>query len=330
MTLDDAIRADPMSTTLPVTTGAVAVPTRVRLAPGERRRLARRYRWRRYLIALGFLAPSLVFFSIFLLWPTIQVAYQTLYTGGILGDLRYVGLDNWTKLPGNAIAIRSLINSVSFSLLVVPAMILIGLGLGMLLVGIRRGGASFRALLYFPTLAPVVVASLIWLFVVHPDFGAFNLGLRLVGAQPLNWLGTPELALPTLAALDIWRGIGFWALFFLATLVALPQELYSAAHLDGANAWQRFRYLTIPLIRGPLLFALVIATIYTLQVFDSVFVLTDGSPAGATQTLVWYIYKALFQFDNIGLGATLSMLLLGFILILTLILMRLLRARGTT
>ena len=116
--------------------------------------------------------------------------------------------------------------------------------------------------------------------------------------------------MPTLAALDVWRGIGFWALFFLATLVALPQELYAAAHLDGANAWQRFRYLTIPLIRGPLLFALVIATIYTLQVFDSVFVLTDGSPAGATQTLVWYIYKALFQFDNVGLGATLSMLLL--------------------
>jgi ABC-type sugar transport system permease subunit len=319
-----------MSTTLPVTQGPVAVRTRARLEPSERRRLARRYRWRRYLVALGFIAPSLVFFSVFLLWPTIQVAYQTLYTGGILGDLRYVGLDNWTKLPSNAIAIRSLTNSVTFSLLVVPAMIIIGLGLGMLLVGIRRGGASFRALLYFPTLAPVVVASLIWLFVVHPDFGAFNLGLRLVGGQPLNWLGTPELALPTLAALDVWRGIGFWALFFLATLVALPQELYAAAHLDGANGWQRFRYLTIPLIRGPLLFALVIATIYTLQVFDSVFVLTDGSPAGATQTLVWYIYKALFQFDNIGLGATLSMLLLTFILILTLILMRLLRARGTT
>ena len=124
-----------MSATLPVTGGPVAVPARARLAPGERRRLARRYRWRRYLVALGFLAPSLVFFSVFLLWPTLQVAYQTLYTGGILGDLRYVGLDNWTKLPGNAIAIRSLSNSVTFSLLVVPAMIIIGLGLGMLLVG---------------------------------------------------------------------------------------------------------------------------------------------------------------------------------------------------
>ena len=111
-----------MSATLPVTGGPVAVPARARLAPGERRRLARRYRWRRYLVALGFLAPSLVFFSVFLLWPTLQVAYQTLYTGGILGDLRYVGLDNWTKLPGNAIAIRSLTNSVTFSLLVVPAM----------------------------------------------------------------------------------------------------------------------------------------------------------------------------------------------------------------
>jgi ABC-type sugar transport system permease subunit len=319
-----------MSATVPLAGEPVVVRMRERLDPRERRRLARRYRWRRYLVAFGFLAPSLLFFSVFLLWPTIQVGYQTLYTGGILGDLRYVGLDNWAKLPSNQIAVRSLVNSVTFSLLVVPAMIIIGLGLGMLLVGIRRGSATFRALLYFPTLAPVVVASLIWLFMVHPDFGAFNIGLRLVGGQPLNWLGTQSLALPTLAALDVWRGVGFWALFFLATLIALPQELYSAAHLDGANAWQRFRHLTVPLIRGPLLFALVIATIYTLQVFDSIFVLTDGSPAGATQTLVWYIYKALFQFDNVGLGATLSLLLLGFILLLTLIQMRLLRARGTT
>src|SRR5688572_29391689 len=140
-----------MSTTLPVTESTVTMPTRARLDPGARRRLERRYRWRRYLIAFGFLAPSLLFFSVFLLWPTVQVAYQTLYTGGILGELRYVGLDNWTKLPSNAIAIRSLINSVTFSLLVVPAMIVIGLGLGLLLVGIKRGGASFRALLYFPT-----------------------------------------------------------------------------------------------------------------------------------------------------------------------------------
>src|SRR5687768_783436 len=158
-----------MSAILPIAAEPVMVRARARLDPRERRRLERRYRWRRYLVAFGFLAPSMLFFSVFLLWPTIQVAYQTLYTGGILGDLRYVGLDNWTKLPSNAIAIRSLINSVTFSLLVVPAMIVIGLVLGMLLVGIKRGGASFRALLYFPTLAPVVVASLIWLFVVHPD-----------------------------------------------------------------------------------------------------------------------------------------------------------------
>ena len=139
-----------MSATLPVTGGPVDCPLGRASTPGERRRLARRYRWRRYLIALGFLAPSLLFFSVFLLWPTIQVAYQTLYTGGILGDLRYVGLDNWTKLPGNAIAIRSLTNSVTFSLLVVPAMIIIGLGLGILLVGIKAG----RRVVPCPALLP--------------------------------------------------------------------------------------------------------------------------------------------------------------------------------
>jgi ABC-type sugar transport system permease subunit len=303
---------------------------RERLGVSERRRLERRYRWRRYAIALGFLFPSLLFFVIFLLVPCVQVVIQTFQTGGILDDLRFTGLTNWQKLPSNPLVIRSLLNSALYAVMAVPTVILIGMGLGLLLVYVQRGSTALRGLLYFPTLAPIVVASLIWLFMVHPDFGAFNLSIRLLGGQPQNWLGTTTLALPTLAALEVWRGIGFWALFFLATFVALPQELYAAAQLDGANAWQRFRNLTLPLIRGPLLFALVIATIFSLQVFDSVFVLTDGSPAGATQTLVWYIYKALFQFDNVGLGASLSVLLLAIILALTLVQMRVLRSRPGT
>jgi ABC-type sugar transport system permease subunit len=301
---------------------------RPRLAADARRRLARRYRWRRYLVAYLFLVPNLVFFVLFMLVPCVQVVLETFQKGGILGGLSWTGLTNWQKLPSNAIAVRSLSNTFGFAAMAVPGLIILGMVVGMMLVYVRRGGAAMRALLYFPTLAPVVVASLIWLFVVHPDFGAFNFALRLAGLQPLNWLGTRELAMPTIAALEVWRGIGFWGLFFLATFVALPQELYAAAHLDGASAWRRFVHLTLPLIRRPLLFALVIATIYCLQIFDAVFVLTDGSPAGATQTLVWYVYKALFQFDDVGLGATLSVLLLAVILVLTLLLMRLLRSRA--
>ena len=168
----------------------------------------------------------------------------------------------------------------------------------------------------------------IWLYkLIHPDFGALNFIIRTAGGEPLNFLGTTALALPTIATVEIWRGVGFWAVFFLAALIGLPDELYEAAHLDGTSAWQRFVYITVPLLRPTILFALVLATIYNLQIFDTVFVMTDGGPANSTATIVWYIYRTLFTYGNVGYGATLSFVLLIVILILTLILMRLLRGR---
>jgi ABC-type sugar transport system permease subunit len=162
---------------------------------------------------------------------------------------------------------------------------------------------------------------------IHPDFGAFNLIIRAFGGEPLNFLGRGELALPVVASVETWRGIGFWAVFFLAALIALPSELFQAAQLDGASGWRRFFSLTLPLLRPTILFALVLVTIYTLQIFDSVYIMTDGGPGNATTTIVWYIYRNLFTYSNVGYGATLSFVLLIAILILTLIQMRLLRGR---
>jgi ABC-type sugar transport system permease subunit len=277
-----------------------------------------------------FLLPELLFFALFLIGPCVQVVVNSFESGGILTPIQFVGLKNWAALPANSLATQSMMNAGRYALMAIPAMLLIGLGLALALVYVRRGGAILRSLIYFPTLAPVVVSALIWLFVVHADFGGLNLTLRLLGGHGQNWLGSPTLALPTVAALEVWRGIGFWSLFFLATLLGLPQELYHAAHLDGAGAWQRFRHLTWPLIRRGVLFAVVVATIYNLQLFDSVFVLTDGGPSGTTTTIAWYVYHALFTFGDIGLGATASVLLLLVILSLTLVEMRLLRSpRGS-
>ncbi len=151
--------------------------------------------------------------------------------------------------------------------------------------------------------------------------------MRAAGGGTVNWLGDPSLALPTLALVEIWRGMGFWTLFFLAALLALPRELYQAAYLDGTSAWQRFRFLTLPLLRPTFLFAIVIAVIYSLQIFDTVFVMTDGGPANSTATVAWYIYKSIYVYDEAGFGATLSLVLLLLILALTLVALRLLRRR---
>jgi ABC-type sugar transport system permease subunit len=153
-----------------------------------------------------------------------------------------------------------------------------------------------------------------------------NLTLIRLGLPPQNWLGDPKLVMPTISMLEVWRGVGFWTLLFLAALIALPRELFQAATIDGANAWQRFRHLTLPLMRPTFFFAVVMATIWNFQLFDSINILTDGGPQNASATVVWYIYKATFQFnDKVGFGAALSFVLLAFIFVLSLIEIRLLR-----
>ena len=145
-------------------------------------------------------------------------------------------------------------SEVLFALLEIPA--LNETLLALLLSRVSRGGAVYRFLIYFPVLVPGVVAGLIWLFLTNPDFGLLDNLLRGVGAKPVTWLGA-STALPTLAAVDVWRNTGYWAIFFVAALIGLPQELYQAASLDGAGAFARFRFLTLPLeLAGAMLGAL--------------------------------------------------------------------------
>jgi len=269
----------------------------------------------------------LVFFTIFLLVPVGLVIYDSFESGGLIGAHHFVGFKNWTNVWSQALAIESLKNTFVYALMVIPTVFVIGMILALFLRNVKRGGPALRALLYVPALAPVAVAALIWIFLVNPDFGGFNLALSTVGISGQNWLGSSSLALPTIASLEVWRGIGFWTLYFFASLLGLPRELYQAAALDGAGPIRRFFRLTLPLLRPTLLFAAVFATVYALQVFDSVYVLTDGAPGNATATVVLYIYNALLNFNELGLGAVMSVILLGVTLALTLAMMRLLRNR---
>src|SRR5215211_4377176 len=300
----------------------------MRLSPEEHRRLARRYSMRRAMTAYGFLLPSAVFFIALVLLPVGYLFYLTFHNGGIITPATYVGLENWRKLWGNDLIVTAIKNTAWYCLLAIPSVFAIGMVLALCLQRVSRGGGFFRSLLYVPTLTPYAVAALIWLFIVQRDFGALNMTLDLFGFAPRNWLGDTSLVIPSIALLEVWRGVGFWTLVFLAALLALPQELYQAATIDGANAWRRFIHITLPLMRPTFFFAVVMATIWNFQLFDSVSILTDGGPANASVTVVWYIYKAMFQFNNqTGFAAALSFLLLLFILLLTMVEIRLLRRK---
>ncbi len=299
----------------------------MRLSAAEHERRRRRYRRRRSLTAYGFLAPNLVAFVLFLAVPVGWLLFSTFRTGGVLGPATYVGLDNWSETFASPLVRTSIINTLVYSAMAIPAVFVIAMVFALALRTVPRGEAPIRVALYVPTLQPAVVSALIFTFVLHPDFGIINFMVRSFGAGPINFLGDTSLALPTIAGIEVWRGIGFWTILFLAGLLAQPADLHHAAELDGAGAARRFFRLTLPLLRPTFYFAVIFATIVNLQLFDSVYALTDGGPVNSTITVSLYVYRSLFSFGEIGFGATLSFILVLTVLALTAVQTRLLRER---
>ncbi len=274
-----------------------------------------------------FLGPMFFFFVVFLLVPVLGTVWWSTQFGGLTTGTHYVGLDNFTRLPSVVGAGTAIENTLVFALMSVPPILVGALLIGLLLARIRRGGAVYRFLVYFPVLVPPVVAALIWLFLTNVDFGLFNEVLRAFGVEPVTWLGS-STALPVLAALDVWRNVGYWAIFFVAAIIGLPEELYQAASLDGAEGFDRLRYLTLPLLRRILLFAIVVATIWGLQVFDTALVLTSGGPGTSTTTIVYRVWQYVFGSNNkVGYAAAISLVFIVAILVLTVIQLYALRSR---
>jgi ABC-type sugar transport system permease subunit len=298
---------------------------RPRLSSAEHRRLARGVRLRRELTAWGFMGPMFLFFVVFLLIPTLGVVWWSTQSGGLVTGTTFVGLKNYLGLPDEILATTAIMNTFKFALMSIPLTLVFAFGISMLLARVNRGGTVYRFLVYFPVLVPGVVAALIWIFLTNIDFGLFNTILRGLGQPRQTWLGA-GLALPVLALLDVWRSVGYWAIFFLAAILGLPEELYQAAQLDGAGAWQRFRHLTLPLLRRMILFAIVVSTIWGLQIFDTPTVLTDGGPGTATVTVVYEVWRyAIGSMTQAGLAAAISVALLIAILVLTIVQLRVLR-----
>jgi len=274
-----------------------------------------------------FLGPMFLCFVVFLLLPVIGTVWWSMRSGSILGGTQFVGLDNFLQLPGVVGAGAAIRNTLVFALLSVPLILVGALAIALVLARIERGGSIYRFLVYFPVLVPGVVAALIWLFLTNVDFGLFNEVRRAFGALPVTWLGADH-ALTVLAVLDVWRNVGYWAMFFVAAIIGLPTELYQAAELDGASAFARFRHLTLPLLRRIIFFAVIVATIWGLQVFDTALVLTNGGPGTATTTVIYRVWLYVFASNNkVGFASAISLVLIVAILALTLVQMRLLRGR---
>lgn len=312
--------------------GAPAVdPTedwaKLALSEDEYRRRAGRYRLRSSRRAFGFLAPYLVIWTVFLALPVGWGIFLSFNTGGIVGPREFVGLENWTRVLNDTELRRAVINTSIYVVIAISVVFGLAISLAALLNKYRRGGNFFKLALYFPLLAPPILSAMMWFFLIHFDFGIFNLIQRGLGGSGINFLGKNPNALLLIVGVEVWRGLGFWVLFYLAGLQSVPEELLAAAKIDGAKALRRFLKITVPTLRPLLLFALVIAVIFNFQLFDSVKVLTDGGPALGTATVVWFIFKRMFAFQDTGLAFAASVGLLIVILVLTFISFWVLRKR---
>jgi len=226
-------------------------------------------------------------------------------------DRPFIGLGNYREVLGDGAFWAAIGHTVYLTVgSVIPAMA-IGLALALLLNTQMRALGLFRAMYYLPAITPLVIAAIIWKWVYNTDYGLANyflLKLHLID-QPVQWLGSRNLAMPAVIVMGIWVSVGFNMVVYLAGLQAVPAELYEAAEVDGANAWQRFRRITFPLIAPTTFFLLIFQTILGMQAFDQVFVMTNGGPpgpGGATTTVVYYLWQQGFRFFRMGYASAMA------------------------
>jgi len=287
-----------------------------------------RRRWTRHLSAYAFLSPYLLVYAIFLLMPVFWSFWLSLRQGGLLGGTQFVGLQNFVNVWKDKVFLTAVLNTAKYTGMVVPTAMLLSLVLALLIHQMRAFWQNVvKVALFLPMVSSVVSLSIIWKAIFSPTREApLNFLVGLFGIAPQNWLGNPQLVIPAIVGFEIWRGYGFWVILFLAGLDAISLDLYDAARVDGANAWHILWRITLPLLRPTFLFLLVMGLIWNLQLFDAVYMLTSGGPANSSATVVWYVYRNAFHFENLGYAATMGVLLLVVILILTLIQFRVVRS----
>jgi multiple sugar transport system permease protein len=269
------------------------------------------------LAAWAFLSPALVLLGIFLLLPVAYLFYLSFTTGSFtLAGIKLVGFKNYVRLLFTDDFWQVLGNTLYFTVATVIPSLVIPLGLAVLLDRAIAFRGLLRAAYFIPSVTSIVAAGLAfrWLFQTE---GPVNGILGNLGIDPIPWLGSTTWAMPVLILLSIWKQIGFNLVTFLAGLQAIPLNRYEAAELDGANAWQRFWYITLPGLRPTLVFATVTTAIFTLRSFEQVYAVTGGGPLNSTNLLVYYIYEQAFgQFDfGYAAAAATVLLLISFVLV---------------
>ncbi len=275
---------------------------------------AGRLKVRQAWIGSFFLLPFLIHFSIFVIYPF----FSTIFTSFTNQDMltmqnAYVGIKNYVDVMKDSLFLRSLSNTIFYVLIDGTGVVVFGLAMALVLNMKIKGISFFRTAYYIPVLVDWVIVSLVFMFILDPSFGLLNYFLRLLSIPAQRFLTDPKQALWIITISSIWKGVGYYAVFYLAALQDVPIELKEAAQIDGANKVQSFFKITLPQIMPVSLFVILMAFIGSLKGFDQFYIMTKGGPARSTTTIMYYFYETAFGFLKTGKGSSIAVIFTLFV-----------------
>jgi putative chitobiose transport system permease protein len=277
-----------------------------------------------------FLLPALLILGLTVFYPALQAFYLsfTRYEFDITQPPIWIGTENFQRLLSDRLFWRTLGNTLLYLIIVVPILVIAPLGLAILVNRVLPGVAWFRAAYYTPVVISIVVAGIAWQW-LYAENGLLNQILRWLrlSQEGVLWLTSPQLALYSVMAVTVWKGLGYYMVIYLAGLQAIPVDLYEAGAIDGSDGWRKHLDITIPLMRPYLLLVAVISAIAATKVFEEVFIMTQGGPRNSSKTLVFYVYERAFRDLEISYACTIGLVM--FLIILTLSIIRLSLSRKT-
>jgi multiple sugar transport system permease protein len=276
------------------------------------------YRQRMAIEAYVFLLPSFIGLLVFVLLPVIAVAVLSFFKWFLITQPHFIGFGNYVTMLSSSDVWLSLLTTVFYVLLNIPAQTVLALLLALLMNKKLPGIGVFRTIFVIPWMATPVAMGVVWQWIFDPRYGSINIFLAFFGIHGPSWLSSQAFALPAVAAVNIWQYTGYNMLFFLAGLQNIPDYLYESASIDGASPFRTFFEITLPLLSPTMFFVLVTDIIGSFQVLDTVYVMTQGGPGSATTVFNFYTFREAFQFFHAGYASALSMLLFAVLLIVTL------------
>lgn len=234
-------------------------------------------------------------------------------------DFNFVGLDNYINLFTQDSFIQALLNTFYFGIGTVAPTIVLGLGFALFFRKNFRGSAIYKLMIFSPWVTPTVAVSIVWSLLYEPEYGAINKVLEFFGIPGLEWLKSSETAMLAVIIVTVWKLVGWTMIFYIGALEKVPDSLYEAASIDGANSWQKFRSVTLPMVSSTTFFLVVVNTIVSMQAYDQIKILTQGGPSGSTRTLLYLFFQQAFEQFDMGSATAIAFIILIITILLSVI-----------